>query len=257
MIGACSAILASMGIWLGLLALGLLGGFIVNYLADVLPSLQRPGQPSCRRCGTAVPWMDYLRYRACRKCGASRGARAIIVQFTIPASFAYLWLMPPHELEVPYAAVLTLYLALITVIDLEHRLILHITSIAGALLGLAIGIHLHGVPSTLIGGVVGYGIMLAFFFFGELFVRYLSKRRGETITEVALGFGDVNLGGIAGLLLGWPGIVFGLLFTIFAGGIASIAVIAGMLIRRQYRSFTAIPYGPFLVLAIAALLFRP
>ena len=28
-------------------------------------------------------------------------------------------------------------------------------------------------------------------------------------------------------------------------------VIASMLIRRQYRSFTAIPYGPFLVLAIA------
>jgi len=175
----------------------------------------------------------------------------------MPAALLYLWRWPPHQLEVPLAAGLVIFLALITVIDVEHRLILHSTSAVGALIGVGIGTHLHGAATTLIGGAAGYGIMLVFYLFGELFVRYMSKRRGEPISEVALGYGDVNLAGIAGLLLGWPGIVFGLLFAILAGGVGSLAVVAGMLIRRQYRSFSAIPYGPFLVLAIAVLLLRP
>ena len=131
------------------------------------------------------------------------------------------------------------------------------TSIAGALIGLAIGIHLHGIVVTLIGGAVGFGIMLAFYFLGEVFVRYMSKRRNEAIDEVALGFGDVNLAGITGLLLGWPGIILGLMFTILAGGLISLLVVVVMLVRRQYKAFSAIPYGPFMILSIFVLLLRP
>ena len=146
---------------------------------------------------------------------------------------------------------------LIAIIDIEHRLILHMTSIAGAIIGLGIGIHLHGIIPTLIGGAVGFGVMLAFYFLGEVFVRFMSKRRNETIEEVALGFGDVNLAGITGLLLGWPGIILGLLFTILAGGLISLLIVVIMLVRRQYKAFSAIPYGPFLILSILILLLRP
>ena len=99
--------------------------------------------------------------------------------------------------------------------------------------------------------------MLAFYFLGEVFVRFMSKRRNETIEEVALGFGDVNLAGITGLLLGWPGIILGLLFAILAGGLVSLLIVIGMLIRRQYKAFSAIPYGPFMILSILVLLLRP
>jgi leader peptidase (prepilin peptidase)/N-methyltransferase len=160
-------------------------------------------------------------------------------------------------LEVPAALLLATFLVLIAVIDIEHRLILHVTSVVGALLGLAIGIHLHELVATLVGGAAGYGLMLLIYLLGEAFMRVMAKRRGEPIEEVALGYGDVNLAGTTGLLLGWPGIAFGLVLTILAGGLVSLIVVVAMLIRRRYRAFSAIPYGPFLILSIVVLLFRP
>ena len=113
----------------------------------------------------------------------------------------------------------------------------------------------HGITSTLVGGAVGFGIMLVFYFVGEWYVRYMSRKRGMPADEVALGFGDVNLAGILGLLLGWPGISAGLLFTVLAGGLISLLIIVGMLITKKYKAFTAIPYAPFLILSAFYLLY--
>ena len=107
------------------------------------------------------------------------------------------------------------------------------------------------------GGLAGFGIMLALFYLGFLFVKWLSKLRGREIEEDALGFGDVMLSGVLGLLLGWPGIAAGLVIAVLLGGLGGIVTLAIMLIRRKYQAFTAIPYGPFLILAAAVLLFPP
>ena len=242
---------------LALLVLGLLGGAAINYLADVLPATRRMGRPVCWNCKTQLSGIDYLFLRRCKACGRLRRPRTYAVQFLIPATVMFLWFVPPHRLEFPLALILLLYLAVVAVIDIEHRLILHMVSLAGACLGLGIGTHLHGILTTLIGGAAGYGIMLAFYFLGEAFARYVSKRRNEPLEEVALGFGDVNLAGITGLLLGWPGIIIGLLFTILAGGLVSLLIVIVMLVRRQYKAFFAIPYAPFLILSVLILVFRP
>jgi prepilin signal peptidase PulO-like enzyme (type II secretory pathway) len=246
-----------MAIALGVLAVGLIGGWMINYLADMLPPPAKIGRPVCRNCGAVTPWADYLLLRSCRVCGRAAPFRNYSLLVVVPLAALYLWLVPPHKLEVPIALGLLVFLILIAVIDLEHRLVLHATSLVGSSLGLAIGIHLHGIVSTLIGGLAGYGIMLLFYLLGVAFVRYVSRRRGEVLDEPALGYGDVNLAGIAGLLLGWPGIVFGLLITILAGGVGSLIVVGAMLVRHRYRAFAAIPYGPFLVLSIVLLLLRP
>jgi leader peptidase (prepilin peptidase)/N-methyltransferase len=240
-----------------LLFLGLLGGATVNYLADVLPVTRRIGWPVCWNCETRLSGMDYFLLRRCKTCDKLRSPRTYAIQILIPMLIMLLKFMPPHRLELPLALVLLLYLAVVAVIDIEHRLILHVVSLAGACLGLGIGIHLHGTLTTLMGGAAGYGIMLAFYFLGEVFARYVSKKRNEPLEEVALGFGDVNLAGITGLLLGWPGIIIGLLFTILAGGLVSLLIVIVMLIQRQYRAFLAIPYAPFLILSVLVLIFRP
>ncbi len=238
------------------IALGWLAGYLVNYLSDVLPVTRRFSQPACPKCNQSLPWKEYLLLRGCPACGGGRSKRTYLPQAVMVAGSIYLWLVPPARLDFPLALLLLAWLGVVFVIDLEHRLILHPVSIVGALLGFGIGLVAHGLVPTLIGGAFGFGVMLVFYFFGEVFARFMSKRRGEEIEEVALGFGDVNLCGVTGLLLGWPVILAGLLFTIFAGGIASLLVIAVLLLRKRYQAFTPIPYAPFLILSILFYLFR-
>ena len=128
-------------------------------------------------------------------------------------------------------------------------MILHPVSITGAILGALFGIVNHGLVNTILGGAAGFGIMLVFYFLGGLFIRVLSKSRGEEITEIALGFGDVNLAGVVGLLLGWPGITGGLFLAIILGGIVSGFFMLIQIQRKKYQAFQALPYGPFIVLS--------
>lgn len=200
--------------------------------------------------------MDYLLLRPCRSCGSPRSWRSYPVQAVLLIATLYMWVDPSKRLGFWLSFILLIFLAVVFVIDVEHRLILHPVSLTGAVLGLGIGIYLHGLTTTLIGGAVGFGSMLVLYYLGEVFTRYMSKRRGEQIDEVALGFGDVNLAGIIGLLLGFPLVIFGLLFAILVGGAFSLLLVLVMLFRRKYQAFTAIPYGPFLILSVLYALYR-
>ena len=261
------------------LLLGILAGAFVNYAGDVLPLTRRFSQPVCNHCQEALSWKEYLLYRPCHACGGRRGWRSLLVQVFYPIAAAYLWLQPlrpitwvgnpPTWLGFLVAMLILTYLGVVFVIDFEHRIIMHPVSIAGALLAFVAGVYIQQslgqrstqyvldqpLATTLIGGAIGFGSMLVFYFLGEVFARYIARRRGQTIDEVALGFGDVNLAGIAGLFLGARIIPFGLLFAILTGGLASLIVILVMLVRRRYQAFTPIPYAPFLILAILYYLF--
>ncbi|MGB7875964.1 MAG: A24 family peptidase [Anaerolineales bacterium] len=236
--------------------LGLIAAYVINYIADVLPFTRRFSQPACQKCGEVIDWKDYLLLKNCNSCGHKRNTRTYVVFLVLAAGTLYVWLNPPSRINFVLAYILLIYLGVVFVIDLEHRLIMHPVSITGAFIGLAVGIFAHGLGPTLLGGAFGFGSMLLLYYLGEVFTRFMSKRRGETIDEVALGFGDVNLCGITGLLLGWPVILAGLLFTIFAGGIGSLLVIAYMLIRKRFSAFTPIPYAPFLIISVLFYLFR-
>jgi prepilin signal peptidase PulO-like enzyme (type II secretory pathway) len=242
-------------VYAGVILLGLGAGWLVNYLADVLPRHRRFVRADCPNCSTPYPLIDYLLFRPCRACAQTRGWRPFLTQLFFLAGISYIWLHPPLRLGFWLAYILLIFLAVVFVIDVEHRLILHPVSMIGAVLGLAIGTFLHGFYIALIGGAVGFGSMLVLYHFGEVFARFMSKRRGLAIEEVALGFGDVNLGGIIGLLLGWPLIVFGLLSAILVGGAFSFLFVMSMLIRRRYEAFTAIPYAPFMILSVIYALF--
>jgi len=147
------------------------------------------------------------------------------------------------------------YFGIVVVIDYEHRLILHPISVVGAGIGLFIGSYLHGIGSALLGGVVGFGSMLLLYWLGEILLRLAARLRGQTVDDVALGFGDVNLSGVIGLLLGFPGVVLGLFLAILIGGAVSFLYLVFMLVLRRYRMFMALPYGPFLVSGAVILLF--
>ncbi len=88
-------------------------------------------------------------------------------------------------------------------------------------------------------------------------MKAVQSRRGQLADDVALGFGDVNLAGVLGLMLGFPLIIYGLIISVFVAGFISLVYIILKAIMRQYQAFMAIPYGPFLVIgAVVFIYFR-
>lgn len=232
-------------------------GILINYLADVLPVTRKLTNPTCPSCANTQSWMEYLLLKRCPACNNRPRIRRYIVLAGVAMAGWILWLVPLRRLEFLPALFLLTYFVLVAVVDIEHRLVLHPVSIAGAIGGIPLGISLNGWEYTLIGGPAGFSIMFVLYYLGYLYTRWISKRRGITIDEVALGFGDVNLGGVIGFLLGWPEIVGGLLLAIILGGFGSAIYILVKVISKQYHSMAAIPYAPYLVLGAMIFLYLP
>ena len=237
-----------------LLVFGWLVGIFLNYLADVLPRTRRLSAPHCHHCDGKISFVDYFLLRKCIQCGSGRTNRTRIVQGFSVTLVPVIFYFPPERfgfwLTLPYF----LYFALVFIMDVEYRVVLYEVIGAGILLSIPMGIYWNGLMSTIIGGIAGFGIMFFLYYFGVIFNRWMSKRRGEEIEEVALGFGDVNLSGVLGLVLGWPKIAISLFFSVVAGGLFSGLYLLGSVLARRYRPFTAIPYAPFLVI-VAVVLF--
>jgi leader peptidase (prepilin peptidase)/N-methyltransferase len=251
------------------LILGWLAGLLINYLSDVLPITRRLSVPACRNCGSAYSWTDYLTLRSCRSCGKGRSLRTWLVQILAVAAFLYFWMYPSQRLGPVMTLLVLVYFGIVMVIDLEHRLILYVTSLAGAILGLIVGTYIYSkeysllvsLGQSLLGGVVGFGIMFLLYKFGELVARYRSRKlvaAGKADDEEeALGGGDVYLSGVLGLMMGWP-VVLALIYGALLGGIVSLILIVALLIRRRFSSealMTFIPYGPFLIIGAFYVLF--
>jgi leader peptidase (prepilin peptidase) / N-methyltransferase len=250
--------------------LGWLAGLFINYASDVLPLTRRFSQPTCPQCQTPFSWADYLTMRACRNCGRRRSLRTWLVQILAVGSFVYFWLYPSKALGIPLSMIVLIYFGIITVIDLEHRLILHPTSLAGAVLGLIVGTSIHsradglllGVGKSLLGGLFGFGVMFLLYQLGALVARFRARRMqaaGQADDEEeALGGGDVYLAGVLGLMLGWPFIWSALFLGVLLGGLISFLFILVLLLRRRYASdalMTFIPYGPYFIVSAFYLLF--
>jgi prepilin signal peptidase PulO-like enzyme (type II secretory pathway) len=245
---------------------GWIAGWIVNYLADVLPVTRRFSPPTCPHCNTRFTWMNYLLFQPCEN-GHTRSTRTWLVPPVMAALSAFAWIQPPPKFgEAGYwlGIAVLLYFGVVFVIDMEHRLILHPTSIVGAALGLVVGFVSFGFLTTVLGGLAGGGILLVLYYFGVLFTRIRAKRlqaQGyEADEEEALGFGDVILSAILGFMLGWPLIWFGLLMAILLAGIVGGIMVVFMLVIRRYKEnalMVFMPYGPFLILSAFLLMFLP
>lgn len=235
--------------------LGLALGLLTNYFADTLPATGRLGKPVCGHCHENLAVKDYSLFKPCGTCGKLRPVRFWVVLAVYAIAAVLFWANPPQRVGVRGGLILVAYFGTVFVIDLEHKLILRPTSAAGMLICGFLGWKMHGAKETFLGGGAGFSIMLVLYYLGVLFAKFLSRKRDEPIDEVALGFGDVILSFILGLLLGWPGITAGLFFAVLAGGLGSGIYILVNKLTKEYKPFTAIPYAPFLLLGAAILIF--
>lgn len=225
-------------------------GMLINYLADVLPRKRKLATPFCLHCDSLQSWGNYLFFpRRCMHCGHKRIWRVLVVELLVAFLTGWLWFYQTNGLDYVLSLVITLYFIIIFVIDIEHRLIMHPLSVVGAVLGGFIGIWEHGLINTIYGGLAGFGLMLLIYFLGWGFILIVSRWRKGPIDREAIGFGDVNMSGVIGLLLGWPGVIAGLLLAIILGGIVSLLILIWSIVVHRYKPLMAIPYGPFLIIS--------
>jgi prepilin signal peptidase PulO-like enzyme (type II secretory pathway) len=219
--------------------IGLSTGGVINLLADDLPARVRPRVPHCSRCSYVYGpggWLALGRLilgGSCPQCGLPTRRRAISVEIGTVVLFATLpWLITPTVNLVIYSIYIAV-LILVIVIDLEHRLILHVVTFPTTAFAL-IGSFLLTDNSLLLAIA---GAVAGFIFF---YLAYLLGRR--LFGPGALGFGDVTLATMMGAMLGFQRIFFALILGILLAGIFGLIALAS---RRASRR-TYFPYGPFL-----------
>jgi leader peptidase (prepilin peptidase)/N-methyltransferase len=134
------------------------------------------------------------------------------------------------------SAVYVAVLILVTVTDLEQRIIPNRIILPAILFALAAGFFVNWMTwkAALLGGAVG----LVFFSvaYGLAAVVYPGK--------IGLGMGDVTLATFIGLAAGFPSVIVAVVLGVLLGGLISVL----LLLTRRATLQTAIPYGPFLVL---------
>ncbi len=231
-------------LWAGL---GVLAGLLISALADGLPYGPRAAL-RCPRCGVQRSWRAYaLNLRACPACG-HRVWRPWVLMATTALLTVFLR-SEPTKLPFGWLWPLTLYFLLMAVIDWEHHVVLPELLAVGLLYGVILGVVRRGWMVTLAGIAAGAGIMLVLYGLGRLLQARLRA------TDEPLGFGDVLLMAVLGAILGWPGVLAGLVWGVLLAGAFSIVLLTVCALRgRGWAGGTYLPYAPFLLAATWGLL---
>jgi prepilin signal peptidase PulO-like enzyme (type II secretory pathway) len=231
-------------------------GILIYYFIDVFPHSRKITHPVCSECNQPRRFLDYLRFWQMPQCGHGNPVSAVaIVGGSIIAS-TLVGYFPISGLSFWATLPLMIYLGVVLVIDIQHRLILTETSLLGMALCFVYGYFLNGILGTAFGGLGGFGIMLAFYLLGKLFSFIVGKLRHKKINEVAFGFGDIMLGGVLGLLTGWPAVIGIILIAILTFGAFSIVYLLVLVLTKRYKSFaTALPFAPFMILGALIMLY--
>ncbi|MBC7813673.1 MAG: prepilin peptidase [Burkholderiales bacterium] len=251
--------------------IGILIGGVLNVLADDLPHYRRPRLP-------------HYPDSTLRPISAWFGLSAFLLgRRTSPSGTKLSWRYPLTELLSAVAMIVVLvnvvaedpampplhmyfllfYMAvfvLITVIDIEHKLILFSVIIPSCIVALLDSVltptpYGPGLGDALLGGALGFGVFFLLYLGGYLFTYVMAKARGIELNEVAFGYGDVMLATLSGLILGWQPLIFAMFITIFVGAFgAFIYLVAVRVMGSRYTMFTALPYGPYIVIGTIIML---
>ncbi len=239
--------------------IGLLVGAVINALADDLPDeeihLRLPHYPDGAP-RKPIAWLGTLAFLLGQRQspdGAKLSWRHPITEIVTALLFAYVAAAFPPSIQTVFWMGNLAILVLITVIDLEHRLILFVVVIPSyvfALIGALVAQNAEiQFRDYLIGGAVGFGIFFLMYLGGILFSRVAANARGEELDEVAFGYGDVMLATLSGLMIGWQALIFAITIAVFAGAAGALVYLGARLVMKgKYEFFTALPYGQYIVL---------
>jgi leader peptidase (prepilin peptidase)/N-methyltransferase len=237
---------------------GWVTGMLVNHAADVLPRHRALNTvPICPRCGmprAPLAWSAVLGYLSrryiCLGCGSPLALRSVLVELATPLLFVALLWRYGFSIQLGLISLYSVVLMLVTVTDLEHRLIQHVVMVPALLIALVGAFFNHDMTArqAVLGGAVALVLLYAMYLLALPISRLMGRMARRPSEEVPFGFGDVTLGTFVGLITGLPGVVFALLLTIFSAGLVAASIVLVQVIQHRYKPLTTIPYGPFLAL---------
>lgn len=202
----------------------------------------------CTRCQMHLKWYDnipllsfvWLRGK-CRYCRKPISVQYPLVELWMGCMFllAYLWYPPLFMLGTTYYWFLFVMLTFIFLYDLRYGLILDRITLPTVCIVLLY--HFYRGPFMIgemiwIGGLVGAGFFL---------LQYVISR-GKWV-----GGGDIRLGLLMGVILGWQALLVALLLAYVGGSLISL----GLLWKKKVTMKSAMPFGVFLVPATIVSLF--
>ena len=218
------------------------GSFVEVVVTRGLAGESIRGRSRCLNCATPLRWYELIPvfsyiflHGKCGSCGVKLAREMLVVELVAGVLFVFVgWLLPfPVALlfllpSISFALILFLF-------DLKGSVLPDRVSVPWIFFLLMFAALMRWTNGDWIkmveGAVVGGG------FFG---LQYLVSR-GRWV-----GDGDIRLGVIMGLLLGWPMVLVGLLLAYVSGAIISLCLLAA----RKVKLSSPIPFGVFLIPAL-------
>jgi leader peptidase (prepilin peptidase)/N-methyltransferase len=226
----------------GAIVVSVLGFCIGSFLNVVIYRLPRgesivTGRSHCPNCARVIAWYDLvplLSYLVlggrCRSCRAAISGRYPLVESLTGVLFLILYLHFGLRIVLVKSLFLTSLLVAVSFIDIDHFFIPNRLVLAGVVCGVVFSLFVPDVSlwSALLGAASTAGFLLL--------VALLSRG--------GMGMGDIKLGLVTGLFLGWPLGLTGLLIGVCLGGFLGIILLASKIKSRK----DPIPFGPFIAL---------
>lgn len=233
--------------------LGLVFGSFISMLSWRLPRIMQLdtteqlhaisfGSSECPHCKTKLPWyrliplVSWLATRGqCHQCKHPISARYPLIELSSAISVMLAIHYFGLNLQGALIALLILWLLTISVIDIEHQLILDNLSLPLIWLGLLINSFgvFTSAQEAIWGAIAGYGILWIVFHS----YRLLTGKQG-------MGYGDFKLLAALGAWLG----VTALPSIIMLAAVSSLVVALVLIILKQRQWQSQIAFGPFLAL---------
>ncbi len=225
----------------------LLGSFLNAWIWRAHEGLHiHKGRSMCPHCRTMIKWYDlfpivsfFILKGVCRQCHKKISWQYPAVELWMGIVFVFLSLFYGAETWlIARSAVSIFFLTFIFVYDLQYGEVLDQASILPALFLFFISWYVNWQSwyTMLIGAIVASGFFL---------LQYIISR-GKWI-----GGGDVRLGVLLGVIVGWPVILLALMLAYIIGACFSIAfVVSG---RKSFSS--KVPFGQYLTLATLVMMF--
>lgn len=184
-----------------------------------------------------IPLLSYLFLRGrCRYCHRAIPWHYPLVELATAVLLVLPLLRFGFTLQFAVVALLTLFLEALFLLDARYSVLPDAVTLPGIAVAILVAWLLgRAFEPAVIGGILGAGF----------FAAQYALSRGRWI-----GSGDIRLGGLMGIALGWQQLLVAFVIAYIVGGIAGILLVA----TRQKQWHSELPFGIFLTAATYAVL---